>query len=63
MKLIDYAEELLEDSSVEGVKRIKKVINYLDGNCTLLPSTIVPFDAEEARSVREYLIGKIYGRK
>ena len=63
MKLIDYAEELLEDSSVEGVKRLKKVINYLDGNFTLLPSNIVPFDAAEARSVREYLIGKVYGRK
>ena len=63
MKLIDYAEELLEDSSIDGVKRLKKVINYLDGNITLLPSNIVPFDAAEARSVREYRIGNVYGRK
>ena len=63
MKLIDYAEELLEDSSIDGIKRIKKVINYLDGNAALLPSNIVPFDTAEARSVREYLIEKVNGRK
>jgi hypothetical protein len=56
MKLIDYAYELLEDTSVNGVKKIRRAINYLDGNYSLFPSTIIPFDETEAREVREMLI-------
>ncbi len=59
MKLIDYAETLLEDESLEGIKKIRKVINYLDGNWSLLPTTIVPFEVSEARDVRDYLVRKV----
>lgn len=59
MKLIDYAETLLEDESLEGIKKIRKVINFLDGNWSLLPANIVPFEVEEARDVRDYLVRKV----
>lgn len=59
MKLIDYAETLLEDQTLEGIKKIRKVINFLDGNWSLLPANIVPFEAEEAREVRDFLVRKV----